>query len=193
MLFDPDSTLTEIAQTVSFARETAHLPWNVCRTEIYSGTRLEQRLRDEGRLTGDFRTYGYVMKDLRAEMMFRIMRVSFAERAFAVDSLLNSLISLAFGRQVHEALFPGAATTHISASVDQLLIDVHLDCVVEMERIIAFVSHCAVEDTHRIRRFAVDSALRMAESDRHFRSRFHLLWVLLNARGSTLYERYHCA
>ena len=46
------------------------------------------------------------MRDERAEVMFRIMRVSFHERALAIDSLLNRLISLSFARQLHEHFFP---------------------------------------------------------------------------------------
>jgi hypothetical protein len=81
------------------------LPWNVCRTEVYSGTALRDRLEAEGRLEGDYRSYGYRMRDSRAEVLFRIVRVSLHERALAIESLLNRLISLSFARQLDERYF----------------------------------------------------------------------------------------
>ena len=38
MLFDPDCTMDDIEATLEMANGHLHLPWNVCRTEIYSGT-----------------------------------------------------------------------------------------------------------------------------------------------------------
>src|SRR5262249_27530037 len=61
MLFDPDCSLDDIDATLDLAEEHLDLPWNVCRTEVYSGTALLARLAEEGRLEGDYRSYGYRM------------------------------------------------------------------------------------------------------------------------------------
>ncbi len=184
MLLDPDCTLEDVATTMDFAASVPHLPWNVCRTEIYAGTPLLRRLRDEGRLTGDYRSFGYEMRDTRAETMFRILRVSLHERAFAVSSLLNKLISISFARQAHEAFFPGGATADISRAVDALLIDAHLDTVDEMRRALDYAASQAAAPDADVREFAVASALRINRQNKAFYERFRDLWTLLNARGA---------
>ena len=50
MLFDPDSSLDDVEASLSLAERHLDLPWNGCRTEIYSGTALRDRLEAEGRL-----------------------------------------------------------------------------------------------------------------------------------------------
>ncbi len=186
MLFDPDCTLADIALTLDFGEQYLHVPWNVCRTEIYSGTRLLDRLKKEGRLEGDFRTYGYQMKDLAAEIMFRIMRISFQSRSFSFDSLLNKLISLSFARQVHEELWPSPGTDAMSAKVDKLVVEVYRDTVSELRRIMAFASTADFDDLDKMRDFAVETAVSLNERDHPWLTRTEQLFTLLDARGARI-------
>ncbi len=189
MLFDPDCSVEDVATTIDFAETVHHLPWNVCRTEIYSGTPLLRALEAENRLTGDYRNFGYEMRDPVCEIMFRILRVSFHERAFAVSSLLNKLISISFARQAHEAFFPGEATDNISRSVDDLLSEAHLDTVKELRIALDFSLTHHHKTAAEIQDFAVKSAVRINHNNRYFYTKFRELWVLLNARGAALYQR----
>ncbi|MCP4680552.1 MAG: hypothetical protein GY854_34720, partial [Deltaproteobacteria bacterium] len=186
MLFDPDCALKDIALTLDFAEQYLHVPWNVCRTEIYSGTRLLDRLKSEDRLEGDFRTYGYQMKDLAAEIMFRIMRISFQNRSFSFDSLINKLISLSFARQVHEELMPGPGTDSMSAKVDELVVEVYRDTVSELRRIMGFASTADFGDLNKMRDFAIDTAVSINERDHHWLTRAEQLFTLLDARGARI-------
>jgi anaerobic magnesium-protoporphyrin IX monomethyl ester cyclase len=186
MLFDPECTLGDVSTTLDFAAEHLDLAWNICRTEIYSGTRLHDRLLDQGRLEGDYKSYGYCMTDRTAETMFRILRVSFHKRAFATDSLMNRLISLSFARQVHQVFFPGSVTDALNEHVERLINDVHRDSVDELRRTVDFVSATSLEDTEAIRDFAVDQAIRLNERDLDWYSRYEQLWKQLSARGEAL-------
>jgi hypothetical protein len=127
------------------------------------------------------------MRDETCEIMFRILRVSLNERAFAVDSVLNKLISISFSRQIHEAFFPGPATDTYSKQVDELVSEVHLDTVDELRRTLAFAKETNPRDGERIREHAIASALRINQKNRDFYARFRKLWSLLNARGNSLY------
>jgi anaerobic magnesium-protoporphyrin IX monomethyl ester cyclase len=189
MLFDPDCTMGDIEATIEMAKMYVHLPWNVCRTEVYSGTELRNRLEAEGRLEGDYRSYGYRMRDPRAELMFRILRVSLHERGLALESLLNRLISLSFARQLHERFFPGAATTHLSEEVRELTAAVRHDTVIELRRALAHVLSCDPTDKTGARSFAVEQALSIGERDLRWRAQADDLWQRLNARGVTLMAR----
>jgi radical SAM superfamily enzyme YgiQ (UPF0313 family) len=189
MLFDPDCTLDDIAATLDMADRHLDLPWNVCRTEVYSGTALRGRLEREGRLEGDYRSYGYVMRDERAEVMFRILRVSLHERALEIESLLNRLISLSFSRQLHQHFFPGEASDALGASIIELGIAVRRDTVNELRRALAFVQSHDVRDEVSVRHFAVEQAFAINARDRAWRKQSEELWAHLNLRGVHLMER----
>ncbi len=189
MLFDPDSSLDDINATLDMADQHLDLPWNVCRTEIYSGTELRQRLEDENRLEGDYRSYGYRMRDERAEVMFRILRVCFHDRALAIESLLNRLISLNFARQLHETYFPGTATTRLSQEILELSITVRRDTVLQMREVLSHVETSDYHDKRAVRQYAVRKAVAINAQDAAFRYRAAELWNQLNLRGLTLMAR----
>lgn len=185
MLFDPDASLDDVAVTLDMAEQHLDLPWNVCRTEVYSGTALRTRLEAEGRLRGDYRSFGYVMRDARAEVMFRIARVSLHERALAMESLLNRLISLSFARQIHEHFFPGPATDALSREVIALGRAVREDTLAALRQALE-VAERAPESAQR---FAVQQALELGRRDLGWRARTERLWRHLTARGTLLMGR----
>ncbi len=189
MLFDPDCSLGDITATLDMASEHPDLPWNVCRTEIYSGTELRERLAREGRLEGDYRSYGYRMHDERAEVMFRIVRVALHERALAIESLLNRLISLSFARQLHEHFFPCAATSGIAGRVTELSVLARRDTVAVLRRILDYVASEDVRNAREVQRFAVDLALAVNARDHAWRRETEQLWDHLNHRGAMLMAR----
>jgi hypothetical protein len=189
MLFDPDCTLDDIRATLDMAERHLDLPWNVCRTEVYSGTALRTRLENEGRLEGDYRSYGYLMRDDRAEVMFRILRVSLHERALELESLLNRLISLSFARQLHEHFFPGQASDALARAIVELCVDVRRDTLAELRRALDFVLTHDVRDEARVRRFAVEQAFAINARDQAWRKQTEALWEHLNLRGAHLMQR----
>jgi radical SAM superfamily enzyme YgiQ (UPF0313 family) len=192
MLFDPDCSLDDVSATLAMAERTLDLPWNVCRTEVYSGTALRQRLEGEGRLEGDWRSWGYRMRDERAEVMFRVMRVSFHERAFAVDSLLNRLISVSFARQIHDELLPSAEASEMSRAVTDLGVRVRADTVRRLRELLDVVKSPAWRDAKAMRRFAVDQAFAIGAHDMPLRAEVENLWDRYHARGRRL-ARAHVA
>lgn len=183
MLFDPDAALEDVAATLDFADAHVGLPWNLCRTEIYSGTALLDRLRAEGRIQGDYRSYGYVMRDARAEMMFRILRVALHDRAFAFDSLLNRLISLSFARQVHERFFPGQTTATLGARVTDLMVAGQRDTLAILRQVMDHVACADLGDATAVRRYATEVGLRANTRALPWHVEAERLWDLLSARG----------
>ncbi|AKU93638.1 Fe-S oxidoreductase [Labilithrix luteola] len=183
MLFDPDCTLDDVGTTLDMADRNLDLPWNVCRTEIYSGTALRERLATEGRLEGNWRSFGYRMRDERAEVMFRILRVSLNERALAIDSLLNRLISLSFARQLHAHFFPSRATSALDEAVTKLGIEARRDTVARLRELRDLVANAPLRDARAMQRFAVEQGLAIGAFDMPLRERTEALWNQLHARG----------
>ena len=189
MLFDPDCMLDDVATTLDLAEQYVDLPWNVCRTEVYSGTQLKERLAGEGRLDGDYRSYGYRMRDPRAEAMFRVMRVAFHERSLAISSLLNRLISLSFARQLHEHFFPGPTTDRLSGDVQAVNHKVRVDTLERLREVLAFCRTCDPYDKSALRKFAVQLALDTGTFDAPLRIQAGQLWLALHARGRLRMEK----
>ena len=171
------------------AQKHLDLPWNVCRTEVYSGTALERRLAEEGRLEGDYVSYGYRMRDARAEVMFRILRVCLHERALAMDALQNRLISVSFARQLHERYFPGPSTARLAQEAVALGAAVRQDTVDVLRRTLDFVTSADLGDKAKAKRFAVELALAINRRDLAWRAQTEDLWEKLHARGVALMAR----
>jgi hypothetical protein len=200
MLFDPETTLDDVERNLDFLERYVDLPWNVCRTEIYPGTHLFSQLTDEGRLVGDFRSWGYRMTCPEAELLFRILRVSLHERALATTSLHNRLISLAFAWQLHCHLFNDAETRAIAEEARALGRAVRNDSVAMMRRALAWVKENSegstfASETNRsarstkVSQFAVAEGRAAGVRDFPRHQQAERLWDLLHARGQYLCER----
>lgn len=189
MLFDPDTRFEDLPATLELADENVDMPWNVCRTEIYSGTALKDRLERERRLTGTYRSYGYRILDDRAEVLFRILRVSLREHAIEMESLLNRLIGLSFARQLHDYFFPGEATAVLSRQVIELCRQARRGTLETIREAMAFVDSEDFYDERRVREFAVAQALAVGERDQPLSRRTDELWQHLSLRGATLMQR----
>lgn len=189
MIFDPESSLDDVDRVLSFAEQCPEIPWNICRTEIYPGTALSHQLQDQGRLQGDYRTYGYTMTDPQAETLFRIIRVGMHEHAFHVDSLLNRLIAVSMARQIHERYLPGESTRQVSEAVDRLIVEAHRDTIREIRDAMGFIRKGDDKDFHAVRRYAAEQAERLSVSDHDRFSVFQELWDHLFARGNILLGR----
>ncbi|CAN5475002.1 hypothetical protein BH09MYX1_BH09MYX1_26230 [soil metagenome] len=189
MLFDPDCSLDDVAATLAMADQHLDLPWNVCRTEIYSGTAMRNRLAAEGRLQGNWRSWGYRMRDERAELMFRILRVSLHERALAIDSLLNRLISLSFARQLHSHFFPSAITTEMDRAVTEVGIAARRDTLARLRTMRELVVEAKTFDKKTMLRFAVEQGLEIGRDDMPLRAKTESLWDHYHARGRMLSGR----
>jgi anaerobic magnesium-protoporphyrin IX monomethyl ester cyclase len=189
MLFDPDCTLADVERTLCLAEQHLDLPWNVCRTEVYSGTALRTRLEAEQRLEGDYRSFGYRMRDDQAEVLFRILRVSLHERALAIESLLNRLISLSFSRQLHQHFLPGRATDDLAERALEIGVEARRDTVAVIREALAFVRQSDIHDAKQVRRFAVTQALRVNAEDHERKRAAEELWQHLHLRGTRFLAR----
>lgn len=126
------------------------------------------------------------MRDDRAEVMFRILRVCLHEHAFAFDSLLNRLISLSFARQVHERLFPGEVTAALVREVEQLIEETHRDSVDTLRGALDFAAGADVQDAAAVRGYAVETGLGLGSRDLERHARAERLWEQLHVRGWAL-------
>jgi radical SAM superfamily enzyme YgiQ (UPF0313 family) len=100
LIFNPESTLEDVAANVAFLRASPRNPMNFCRTEIYAGTPLERRLRAQGRLLGDAWGYDYRIADPRAERLFQVVYPAFRDRNYGERGLHHTTMRVDYEVQV---------------------------------------------------------------------------------------------
>jgi hypothetical protein len=129
------------------------------------------------------------MRDARAEVMFRILRVCLHERALACESLLNRLISLSFARQIHERFFPGPATATFAEQAVKIGVEARRDTLRVLREVLAFVRGVDVRDAAAVRGYAVEQALAIQMRDLRLRKETEELWQRSHVRGLRLWAQ----
>lgn len=100
LLFAPDTTLEELRGNVGFLHDHPHNPMNFCRTEIYAGTPLEEKMRREGRLLGDFWGYDYRIGDDRVQRAFELVEESLHGRHRGLSCLNHLAMQIDYENQI---------------------------------------------------------------------------------------------
>ncbi len=94
MLFDPDSTIHTIRENCGFLRRVigdGSSPVNFCKMLPYSGTPIEERLRQEGRLKGTISQPDYGFLDPRLDWYALFIAMAFRNRNFDPLGLVERL------------------------------------------------------------------------------------------------------
>ena len=168
MLLEPWSTLSTARNNLRFLREFCEGGYAVagfCRALPYVGTPMEQRMRDEGRLTGPALEADYRFLDPRLDVLWDFSMVAFAGRNYGKEATWDRLRSLLFEARLdypgrpHDPSFRRAARM-LTAASNTLLLDVAEEAIDYIERIAPFdatdpslvsLARFAREENERIR------------------------------------------
>ncbi len=94
MMFHPDATPDTVGADMQFLRDHIDHALNFCRTEIYSGTPLEQRMIAEGRARGDYLARTYDVGDASIDRACNAALDLFGERCWAMGGLMERMIGM---------------------------------------------------------------------------------------------------
>ena len=136
LLLNPDSTLEDLAANVAFLRQRPYNPMNFCRTEIYAGTPLEQRLRRQGRLLGSYFGYDYRIADGRAEAACQMIYRLFHSRNWG-ERGLHSLVMQVDYENTLLVHFHGKVARAFIPKVKAFIQRVNLNTVAYLDEIVA--------------------------------------------------------
>jgi anaerobic magnesium-protoporphyrin IX monomethyl ester cyclase len=106
LIFDPDSTIDDVATNVEFIRWAAEYPSNFGRVELYAGTPLLQRMLAEGRCRGDWMQWDYALGSPEMERVFSMAMQAFYVRNFGEDALANRIMGTRFDIEVCKHFHP---------------------------------------------------------------------------------------
>ena len=134
LLWNPDSTLEDVAHNVQFLGKHPQNPMNFCRTEIYAGTTLERRLRERDALIGSYWGWDYRMTDPRAEASFEIAFAAFEARNYGAESVHHWAMRLDYEMQLLGHFF--AYDERIHRRVKAFVTEVNLDTCAHLTKIV---------------------------------------------------------
>jgi hypothetical protein len=141
LIFDPDTTLASLQTNVDFMESAADFPFNFCRTELYAGTPLLQRMLAEKRTTGDWLHYDYRLRTPAVQRVFEMAIEAFSPRNFGAGALHNNIggwrLELEVCRLFHADVWDPRWLTRMKA----LHRTVGENTVDGLRRIIAHVGH----------------------------------------------------
>ena len=147
LLWNPDSTLRDVALNAEFlGRQTFH-PLNFCRTEIYSGTPLEFRLREGGRLLGDYWGYDYQMRSPGAEESFVLAHRVFHERTHGPKSPQHWAMMVDYHHQLLAHF--GGSDGRLRRRVKRYVAEVNRDPSRKLLQLVRAVEKAAADDVAR--------------------------------------------
>ncbi len=99
MLLDPETTIQELQDNLSFLREVAALggvPISFAKTMPLAGTAIEDRLKDAGRLTGTTTRPDYDLLDPRVDQLALFLTLHFSFRNSSPRGLVERLRAATF-------------------------------------------------------------------------------------------------
>ncbi len=167
LLFDPDTTLDDIARNIEFMRFAAEFPFNFGRVELYAGTPLLARMQAEGRARGDYLQWDYDLGSPEVERTFRLAIDSFHARNFGEDALANRMMGTRFDVEVCRHFHPGLFRPEWLAEGKALNRALSLDSADGLARIVRHVrSGAPLGDDEG---FTTDLTARLRETEARIR------------------------
>ena len=168
LIFEPESTLDDVAQNIAFMRRHASTPVNFCRAEPYLGTPMQRRLQAAGKLRGGFLGWDYRIEDDRTELLFRMAASAFREHNFASNGVANRYMSLGYSAKVLDFFYKD--DTGRKASLMERALEITRSITVDtselLEAALDIATHIDLADHDRIARETALLGLRVAASDR---------------------------
>lgn len=154
LMFEPDTTMADIAVNLRFIERHLDNPFNFCRAEVYPGTGLEKKLKKEGRLLGNMFGLDYRISDPRSELFHSIANHAFFDRNFNNNGLHYFNMQVDFYFQLLKRFCPELLTMSLRGAVRSFIKNTNIDTHQCLSVIYDFVSTVDPENTDECHRFS---------------------------------------
>jgi radical SAM superfamily enzyme YgiQ (UPF0313 family) len=187
LLFEPETTLDDVAENIAFMRRYAEHPVNFCRAEPYLGTPLHQQLAQAGKLSGSFLGWDYRLADDRAELLFRICAAAFRERNFGNEGVANRYMGLNYSCGVLDHFYRvgDIRKERLRERAHELTKNISLDTAELLEQALDLSRQLDPGDHDSVARATALLGLRVAASDRIWHAALDALLDDLRAFAAT--------
>jgi len=171
LMFEPDTTLSDILVNLRFMERHNENPFNFCRAEVYPGTGLERKLRSEGRLLGDGFGYDYRLKDPRSEAFHQVANYAFFDRNFNDYGLQYFNMQVDFDFQLLRRFHPELLSQRLRAAVRNFIKQTNLDTYERCSEIYDFIAACDPADEVALRSYAREARARIDQHSQELMAR----------------------
>jgi hypothetical protein len=187
LLFETETSLSDVAENIAFMRRYAETPVNFCRAEPYLGTPLHRKLAEAGQLSGSFLGWDYRLADDRAELLFRISSAAFRERNFASEGVANRYMGLNYSCGVLDWFYRvgDIRKERLRERAHELTKNISLDTAELLEQALDLAAQLDPHDDERVARATARLGLRVAASDRVWHAALDALMTDLRAFAAT--------
>ena len=149
MILEPESTLQSVRHNVEFLKRiTAHgaALANFCKTAPYAGTKIAQRLKEEGRLLGTVDSPDYCFNDPRLNFLQLFISQTFNFRNFSDHGAVERLRFAKFDTMVVEKFFAEAYdVAYYAAQVRNLIERSNISALETLSLAVGLMERC-IED-----------------------------------------------
>ncbi len=136
MCFHPDATLETLRADVAFMQRNHRFALNFCRTEIYRGTPLEERMLREGRARGTFMARTYAINDPVVELVSSVATQLFLPRCWDVDGLIPRATGLEHLAAVVDRFYDGQRPRALAQDLRNWLWELNLETVAQLSALV---------------------------------------------------------
>jgi len=164
IFFDPDSTVEDVRANLDFFHEMAgqgQAPLSFGRMEVYAGTPILDRLRREGRLTGNYLAWTYAIADPRVEMLFRLMIATMRRRHYDNDGLAKQCSIACYEWTMAGYLRRESHDSELNRQLRDIVARVNNHSLAMLEEMFDFVRHENIHDVRSVNDRAADWATRI--------------------------------
>jgi hypothetical protein len=153
IFFDPESTLDDIRANLDFFHAMAgegQAPLSFGRMEVYAGTPILERLQSQGRLTGDYFAWNYVIPDPRVEMLFRLMIAAMRHHLYNNDGLGKQCFTAYYELTMYKHLRQEQADPALVERLRDLVARVNNHSLAILEEMLDFTQHENIYDANLV-------------------------------------------
>jgi anaerobic magnesium-protoporphyrin IX monomethyl ester cyclase len=178
LMFEPDTTMDDILINLRFMERHTDNPFNFCRAEAYAATGLEEKLRRDGILVGDYFGFDYRIKDPRVEAFHKIANYAFFDRNFNDFGLHYFNMEVDFSFQLLRRFHPELLSQELRSEVRAFIKETNIDTYRCLSRIWDIVQAMDPADQETLRSAMTSMRLRVDDGG-----------IALRARGERILGR----
>jgi hypothetical protein len=149
IFFDPESNVEDIRANLDFFRKmsgSGESPLSFGRLEVYAGTPILDSLTKSARLTGDYISWNYTIRDLRVELLFRMMYAALGNRYYSSIGLGKQCSLACYELMMYQYALRCRADPAVSAHLRSIVAHVNNDSLDVLEEMLDFSLHEDIYD-----------------------------------------------
>lgn len=153
IFFDPESTVEDVCANLDFFHAMAgegQAPLSFGRMEVYAGTPILARLRQAGRLTGNYLAWNYTMPDPRVELLFRMMIAAMRHRHYANDGVGKQASIAYYEQTMYRYLLGAQSDSGLLTRLRELVARVNNHSLKMLEEMLDFTLHENIYDAYLV-------------------------------------------